>query len=478
MRRALTIGLGIAALVGLGCGDHGASPAAVDALPGELLDAALVTDGRLVAVGHELVDGSPRPLALALHGDGALAWRTHLGGEGAVGQLDAVVVDEGGIVYVAGRLVTSDHPGGVGEVAALDEQGAVAWRTEPVAVGSSEVEALAVVGDDLYVTGFAEIPDADGNPQRGMLVARLARATGALEWSDVLEAHSDPLGFTTGVSLDVSELSYVGAAGFAAPGRGRTGWLVGMWSTAGERLWESLRSVDDALDLGWEGGDLNLARAGRFDAHGRFLVVGDLFRARDGSDRSLVSYAADTGAVAWESLAGAALDAGEASFDEGTALVTSGDDVWVASSMAAREEGDVLAWEAAVTRYDGATGEQRWEAPFLGTSTSGERILDLGLDADGNVYAAGFASDAGGIGKHAAIEKLDGDGQLVWSAEVSLATSDADDDYAAALAVAPDGASWLIGRIDVHDGLEVPSVEHFGPDGTLRWSYPAGVRER
>ncbi len=473
----------LALVLAAACGE-GSDGGAFDAVArGELVDGAILGGERVVAVGHERLDGETRAVALVLDPDGHVEWRAGLAsaaGERS-GHFEAVAVSTGAeadSIYAAGRALGVSDGRENGVVVAFRDDGTVLWESNPWLDGASDIEAIRVVGDDLYVTGFAEIASDDALPSRGMLVARLARATGAVEWADVLEAHRDPLGFTAGISLDVNAEGFVSAVGFAAPEGGRTGWLVGMWNDAGERLWESLRTAPDGADLGWEGGNLNVAHEGRFDARGELLVIGDVFSGRDGSDVSVVRYAPDTGVIAFEIARDAALDSGAPSFDEGTALVTRGERAWLGETVATEDSGGLL-WEAFVVLIDTVTGDALWEVPFGGISTSGEYILDLAVDETGSLFAAGTTSDAGGIGKHFTVAKWDPEGGHEWTTEVDIPGSDdVDDDEATRVLVAISGDTWALGRLDVGDGVEVPAICRLAGDGRLVWSYPAGARMR
>ncbi len=473
----------VALALAAGCG-AGSDGGAFDAVArGELVDGAVLSGGRVVGVGHERLDGDAHALALVLDADGRVMWSSGLPSATVErgGHFEAVAVrtgDEADSIYAAGRALRVPDRQERGVVVAFRDDGTVLWESTPWPDGASDIEAIRMVGDDLYVTGFAEIASDGAPPSRGMLVARLASATGAVEWADVLEAHRDPLGFTAGVSLDVSASGFVGAVGFAAPGGGRTGWLVGMWNDAGERLWESLRTAPDGADLGWEGGDLNLAHEGHFDGHDELLVIGNVFSGRDGSDASLVRYAPDTGAIAFEIARDAALTSGAPSFDEGTALVTRGERAWLGETVATQDSG-VLLWEAFVVQIDTVTGEALWEVPFGGIGASGESVLDLALDEAGHALGAGTTSDDGGVGKHFTVAKWDPDGGHEWTTEIDVPGSDdADDDEATRVLVAPSGDVWALGRLDVGDGVEVPAICRLDADGRLVWSYPAGARAR
>lgn len=484
MRASLLGGLlAVVVAVAAGCGGDGGASGLGAPPAGELVDGSALGDGRVVGVGHERRDGQSQALLVVVDGDGNLEWRAGLPaiGEERSGHFDAVAVPSDGeppTIYAAGRAMRTSDRRESGVVVAFRDDGETLWESAPWPDGPSEIEALRIVGDDLFVTGFAEVAVADGPSARGMLVARVARDSGAVEWVDVLESQADPLGFTAGVSIDVSERGYVGAAGFASPGNGRAGWLVGMWNAAGERLWESLRTAPGSADLGWEGGDLNVAHEGGFDAQDGFLVIGDVFSGREGSDMSLVRYAPDTGVIGFEVVRGAALASGGASFDEGTALVTRGERAWVGYSVANEDSGPAL-WEAFAALYDTTTGERLWEVPFGGVSASGETVLDLALDEAGDLHAAGSTSDAGGVGKHFTVARWDGEGEPLWITEVDVPGSDSlDDDEATHLVIEPSGDVWAFGRLDAGDGVEVPAICRVAADGRLLWSYPAGARAR
>lgn len=437
---------------------------------GEVFDAALLSDGRVAAVGYIGLDSLERPALTVLGADGDEQWVRYLGTGGVggfeIGTANRVAVDDADHILVAG-FVHEEGGADQGIVAAYAPDGAFLWQSRPFDGGASEIRAIATRGGDVVVTGFARLAAAaSGADVQGVLTAKLRGSDGVVLWSDVIAAETDPLHVASGLAIDVSASGDVGVAGCATSADGRSDWLAASWSAAGSRNWTSRRR--GAGDLGQDAGDLSAAMKGGFDASGSFYAAGTLFEGVDGSNAELVKYAPG-GAIEWTRSSGAALPDGLPSYDRAGGLAIGDGRVLYGGAVAASVNGWLLD-ESFVASVDDAGGAA-WASGFPGVAQSGEEVFDIAVGEDGEAYVAGTAS-VHGYGRDLAVMKLSGEGDVLWSESLDGVASILDLDRIERI-VARDGGLIAVGKIDWGFGAHVAAVVKLDPlDGALEWAYP------
>ncbi|MBK7975359.1 MAG: hypothetical protein IPK07_19430 [Deltaproteobacteria bacterium] len=475
----------LAAIATLGLGgcqsfaEGGAASPAPALSMGAFSDAALLTDGTLVAAGHTGVDGSRNIAVVGFDDVGRPRWLAEEAIEPTVdARAEAVEVDAAGRVVVIGNVLAVD--GSRGLVMAFGADGERLWETEPWLDGSAELYGLALAGGDAFVTGFARRTAADPDlpPEQGVLVARIDTASGVVVWKDVAQLTVDPLHMSAGLSVAFDGTGVVGVAGVVGFPDSSVAWFVAEWSADGAPRWEQLRDGGSRLGGGsLETGQIDVAREVAFDPSGDLYVVGDL-SAPDarGTDLSLVKLAAD-GAERWTFRRDEVVPAGLPSFDEGHALAIGPDGPCVAGGLARALGEDVISEGiAASLSLDGAV---RWVNALSSPSLAGEEVTDLAVDADGLVVYGGADSNDP-AGERLVVEQVGRSGAAVW-------TSHLGDDEASATAgrvnrilIGGDGDVFAVGfDRERHDVPSEPlAVRLDRATGELSWVYPAGLGAR
>lgn len=437
---------------------------------GEVFDAALLSDGRVAAVGYIGLDSLERPALTVLGADGAEQWVRYLGSSGIggleVGTANRVTVDDQDRIVVAG-FVRAEGGGDAGVVAAYGEDGGFLWQARPFEGGESEIRGVTTRGGDVVVTGFARVAGASGEADtQGVLTAKLRGSDGALLWSDVLAAGPDRLHVTSGLAIDVSASGDVGVTGCATAADGHSDWLAASWSAAGSRNWVSRRRGGG--DLGQDAGDLSVAVKGGFDVDGSFYAAGTLFEGLEGSNAELAKYTPG-GAIEWTRSTGVTLPDGLPSYDRAGALAIGDGRVHYGGAVATSVGGWLLdeSFVAAVS----AAGDTAWTSGFPGVALSGEEVFDIAAAGNGAVYVAGTAS-IHGYGRDLAVMKLTEAGDVVWSESLDGVASILDLDRIERIVAREDGLI-AVGKIDWGFGAHVAAVVKLDPvDGALLWAYP------
>ncbi len=481
-RAALAMGASLA-LAALGCGERALHPSdpAADLALGELEDAALFSDGTVVAAGHTGMDGARNLAVVAFDAFGTPRWLREEAIDPTVdARADAVEVDAGDRVLVAGSILSPTSSRGV--VLAYDKSGAPLWQTEPFAQGSAELYALAVQGSAVYVTGYARHADPHASPTeppiQGIAVARLDAASGVVEWQDIAAETPDPLRVSAGLSIAVDASGVVGVGGVAGFPDSRIEWFVGTWTSGGERRWQDVQDgPPGSAAPSAETGQIDVARKVAFDSQGDLYAVGDLAFEQLGTDLTLLKYAPD-GSRSWMFRRDQVLADGTPSFDEGHALAVGADGEWVAGGMAMLGDGYVEAEGLAANLDPG--GAVRWAAQLSDPSLSGEEIDDLVPDPDGPLYYGGSDSD-GSIGKHVVIEKVDRDGTPLWTRHLTREGDSSHDlDRVNRLLLGTSGDLIAVG--EDRGGPNVPdeplAMSLDRVTGDLLWAYPPGLTAR
>lgn len=471
------------ALVAAACDSRSPATSAgrADLPVGELGDAALMSDGRLVTAGHTGVDGSRNLVVLAFDETGVPRWLKQESTDPTTdARAEAVAVDAVDRVVVVGNVLAANGSHGV--VYGYDADGGRLWRIEPWPERSSELYALAVDGESAYVTGFARAEERASDqfvpPTQGLLVARIDTRSGALAWRDVALLTPDPLRISAGLSIAAHPSGRVGVAGVIGFPDSSVAWFSGCWAADGERLWQDVRAGDEHPRApSAESGQIDVAREAAFDEEGNLYVVGDLAGSGVDGDLTLVKLGVD-GREEWLFRRDEVLPDGMQSFDEGDALAVDADGVFLAGGTAQVVDGYVEA-EGLTASLD-SRGALRWFAPLSSPSLSGEMVSDLAVGPQGSVVYGG--SDSVGVALETlVVERVDRGGRPLWTTHLeSDRAGSGTEGRVERIRVGVAGEVFAVGYDrSSPEALAEPLALRLDPDtGAAAWTYPPGLAAR
>ena len=368
--------------------------------------------------------------AAKITSSGALTWNTFLGGP-AVGNSNddgnAIVVDSGGNVYVAGdsqatwgsppRAYTSC--GGVYDpsdegfdafVAKLDSSGNLLWNTFLGGSGADHGQAIAldpsgnicVSGESNvtwgspkldYTSGAGEIPPYDA------FAAKLDSSSGALIWNTFLGSSGWDDGYA--VAVDGNGNIYVG-------GQSNAAWGSPTQAYSGSGYNAFAAKLDSSGNLIWNTFQPGNCYAITVDSNGNNVYIagssgnwGSPMRAYGGggSDVVAVKLTGSNGALTWNTfLGGTGIDycyGGIAVDSSGNVYVGGYSNVTWGSPMRAYTSGGGFGYDAFTAKLT-SSGTLQWNT-FLGGSGD-DQLFALALDGTGNIYVVGNTTDTLTIG--------------------------------------------------------------------------------
>jgi hypothetical protein len=384
--------------------------------------------GNAVAAGRtRLPPSSNRDFTVVkVDANGMLAWRVDYDGglPGATDEARDIAVDAAGDVIAVGHLV---HAGTGSDFAAVKLDGATGgelWRTEITGAGFEErATALAIdaSGDVLAVGHIDETPT----------VLRLAGATGAELWRSPVTGQPsqiviDAAGDLLVAGEDVHKLD------------GATGAV----------LWAYASPTFRAFDLAPDGS-------------GDALVAGTSIT----NDAAAVKLAGATGAELWRF---DAAGAGGPSLLRAVAVDGAGNAVLGGDINHVGTESDFT-----VLKLAAGTGAELWRREIRGSGRSEDLVIDLALDAAGDVLAAG-AIGRGRTAVDLAVVKLAGlDGAETWRQLVD-GGGGSRFEWANSVAVHPTGDAVAAGALVSEDADSLFAI--FGLDAVSGAVGPAGGR--
>ncbi len=370
--------------------------------------------------------------------DPVLAWHTFLGSASSDSG-NAIAVDAGGYVYVAGNSSATwgspevPHAGGQDAfVARLSPNGVRQWHTF---LGSSAIDrGFGITVDNngyVYVAGQSVDPwGTPVNAHTGFVdafVAKLDAVDGGREWHTFMGSldQESAEAVTVDSSGNVYATGYSGndwGVGSGAPVNGHAGdydAFVTKLNSSGARQWHTyLGSADEDRGRGVAvDDDGNVFLTGTSET-----AWGSPERAYSGGDDAFAAKLNNSGALQWHTFLGSATD------DQGNAITvdSSGNVFLVGTSDAA--------WGLPVSDYAGnddafaaklnASGELQWHT-FMGAVGNLSIGFDSGnalsLDGGGNLYVVGRSDATWGTPENAFagdvdafVAMLGGDGVRQW----------------------------------------------------------------
>lgn len=198
------------------------------------------------------------------------------------------------------------------------------------------------------------------------------------------------------------------------------------------------------------------------DADGNIYVTGESAGKGTGTDYATVKYDAG-GKELWV----ARYDGPANLFEQARAIVVDADgNVYVTG----RSLGDGTQYDFATIKYD-PSGKELWVARYDGPASAADEARAIALDADGNVYVAGW-SLAAGSGYDFATIKYNPDGKQLWVSRHDGPSSGAD--LAEALALDNAGNVHVTGRSCARPGAFCPTWDYatikYDSDGNELWN--------
>lgn len=418
---------------------------------------AVNPQGDVVEVGDSMRGNADRFAAIKVSGaDGTLLWRSFAGGPKDEGQATAVAFDGLGDVLVVGAValdaidfdatvVKFDGGSGaekwhryidgsahrfdfgndvevdadrnvvmVGEVVnqgtdsdvlavKLGPDGGEIWRTaiDGGQGGYDSGNAVAIAGSRVVIAAGI---DGKGFDDTAFAALGLDAASGTESWRRVKKGDAGGRDWATLVTVNAGGGAFVGG-GVVNRGTKNDGLVLDLDASSGAARWNL--TVNDTVP------DADVAEAVAVDGNGDTIAVGRVGTRNRSADFSVVKLAGTSGAPLWR----ASIDGAIHQDDDGRAVAVdrTGDVVALGLTVDAdalpptdpRFPGPPPLTNVTAVKLDGATGAELWRsAPSFG-GRGFPQSGDLALDANDDVFMAGWFGASPFESKPAAV-KLDG----------------------------------------------------------------------
>jgi uncharacterized delta-60 repeat protein len=296
-----------------------------------------------------------------------------------------VAVDEIGNIYVTGTSHNSNT--GIGKIITIkySPTGEELWVKEYGKEGLfNTVTGLAVDSNNgVYITG-------------NEVTIRYDASSGNLSWEIFNRIYSPS------IAVDNRNGLYISGSVF----NNDTGWdytTIRYDAASGEKDWESLYNG--------ENNNSEFSAAIAVDNNGGVYVTGTSYGENAaGSAYVTVRYDAATGTKTWDN------SFSQASFFWKPYIdVDNMGGVFVTGTT----YNDMTGYDITTIRYDAATGEQKWSSSYNGEGNGSDRVRDIAVDNQGNVFVTGVSGDTYIESKYITIS-YDGDtGEQLWATTYS-----------------------------------------------------------
>lgn len=353
--------------------------AAFDAATAVVMDAG----GNVFAVGVLASTSTGNNFAVVKFdgGSGAELWRQGIHGTASgIAEARAVAVDAAGDVVAAGALTNAGTLTDF-TVAKFDgASGAEHWRKAINGLADSHEEARTVAVDaagDVIAAGAVT-----NDLGRDFAVVKFVGGSGAELWRrDDFDAGSSGSDSATAVALDMA--GDVVAAGFLERTEPAGFTVLKLDGASGADRWRQI--------ITGSGFFTNFANAVAVNAVGDVVAAGGIGTAGSEHDFTVVKFDGESGSQQWrQQLNGSSPHINSAS----AMAVDAGGDVVAAGGLTnAGTDSDFT-----VLKLDGANGAERWRQVFNGTADGFDRANAVAVDAAGDVIAAGMIGDTGASG--------------------------------------------------------------------------------
>ncbi|MEE8558646.1 MAG: PQQ-binding-like beta-propeller repeat protein [Myxococcota bacterium] len=223
----------------------------------------------------------------------------------------------------------------------------------------------------------------------------------------------------------------------------------------GAEIWR--RDLDGTAGSGDKAFDVAL------DGSGDVVTAGRLDNTGTAWDFAVVKFSGATGTELWRyERDGGALQSEEAK----KVVIDPSGDVIAGGFLRSLGAGADLA----VVKLSGASGTELWRTQVGGTAGLNDEVLDLKVDAQGDVYLTGFANNTG-TQRDLVVCKLAGaDGSTLWRLDLDGGASD--EDRGTALAVNGGGRLFVGGRLVAFGtGPDLAVIGLNTSTGSVLWTY-------
>ncbi|UOQ64717.1 SBBP repeat-containing protein [Hymenobacter volaticus] len=425
-------------------------------LPSTDLAADIATD----AAGNVYVTGSSYGIStnsydyttLKYSTSGQLQWVSQYIGSGTSTDNDLasnLALDNAGNVYVAGNSYRNNQ--GDYLTVKYSNGGTQLWasRYNGPANGYDLMRDLAVdANGSVYITGTS-----DNGSNYDYATVRYS-TSGQQLWATRYNGAGND--YDEATSLVVDNAGNAVVTGYALGSNGTWDYTTIKYAVGGQPLWESYyNSPDNSYDE---------ARDVAVDAANNVFVTGRSYNGSGQLDYATAKYAAATGQQLWASRYSGTVTGDQAVL--GLAVDGTGN-VAVTGASASTSSTD---FDYATLKYAGANGQQLWQTRYSGptaTSVSSE-ANDVALDAAGNVYVTGSAYN--GSSWDLVTIKYSASGQQLWEARYLGNTTNATN--LAHIALDATGNVYVTGR-NIYDGtgnnFDYATIKYNGVSGQQLW---------
>ncbi len=411
-------------------------------------DIALDPAGNVVVVGRAEQDGTDYDFwTVKYDGTGAELWSARY--DGPASDADAacaLVVDEFGAVYVAGR---SEGVGTGYDYAAVkyDAAGTEQWvrRYDGPVSGEDRVYGMALGGDGgVSVTGYSA---GDGTSVDYATVKY--DTDGDMQWSRRYDGEGSEYDCGWAIVAD-------GDGNVIVTGKS-TGLGTGLdyatikYGPTGAELWTGIYA--GPVDSGQQ----DWAYAMAVDAAGNSYVTGGSFEVLTDDDIRTFKYDTD-GNIVWS----ASYDGPASGEDWGYAIVV--DDVGCVY-VTGLSDGVYTGRDYVTIKYD-TDGNEEWASRYDGPAGWYDAAYAIALDDAGNVFVTGSSSGLSDpyMTPDYATVKYGPDGSQLWVRRYDAG----DDDRAHAVAVDAEGSAYVTGGSYYSGRHDVVTIK-YASDGTQQW---------
>ena len=364
-----------------GRGNADSQPGAGDAFLGK---SAMAVDaaGNIYVAGTTFNGLNKDFLTVKYSPAGAILWRAISNGVTNENDLAyAVAVDNLGGVFVTGNTQSNGQTDFM-TVKYSSNSGAELWRAilDGGVNGDDSASAIAVdVGGNAFVTGPALTPSGSID-----YVTVKYSPTGAELWRMTMQGTANDIDKPVAICLDSGGNPTVTGWGTTSPGTNYDYITVKYTDN------NNLPFIQWQQRLNGPANSFDVSYAMACDLAGNVYVTGNSLNGTNGFDYLTVKYSAMTGMQQWTKTLNGTNNASD------TAVAIAVDGLGNVLVTGKSQNGGVGPAETIhlTVKYDSA-GTEQWRAPLDGSGTGSEPFTALAADADGNVYATGFADNNG-----------------------------------------------------------------------------------
>ncbi|MEO5675119.1 MAG: SBBP repeat-containing protein [Chitinophagales bacterium] len=334
---------------------------------------ALDGDGNVIVTGQSDEDETAFTnddyLTIKYSNDGSELWTARYNGLGnETDRAVKTVTDNSNNIYITGRSFNGNDDDYV--TIKYDAGGTEQWHEYGDRTHNDRAQAMAIdANNNIYVTGWSS------NGTNHDYYTIKYNSSGAQQWAKVYDFVDDDE--VTAITVDASGLVYItGQSDGDATPFVNYNYLTIKYNVSGAQQWASSyegTGGNDDIPTSISVSGSNIFVTGFSDADATPVVAYDI---------ATVEYSS-SGSQVW-----AQEYAGSGGYDDvGNSMTVDGDgNVFIAGY----EEDNNIQRNALVVKYDN-TGSQLFANSFNGTGDNSDNVRDIKMDAQGNIYLAGYS---------------------------------------------------------------------------------------